>query len=123
MFSKLDLAHAYQQLHLDKESHQYVAINTQKGLFQYIRLPFGVAAVPAIFQCTVELILRGLPHVCVYLDDILVTGESEAAHIRNLSAVLEHLESVGVHLKCEKCTFMLPEVKYLGHWISAKGLQ
>ena len=61
--------------------------------------------------------------MCVYLDDILVTGESEAAHIRNLSAVLERLESVGVHLKREKCAFMLPEVKYLGHWISAKGLQ
>jgi len=32
-FSKLDFAHAYQQLQLDKESRQYVTINTQKGLF------------------------------------------------------------------------------------------
>ena len=61
--------------------------------------------------------------MCVYLDDKLVMGESEAAHIRNLSAVLECLESAGVHLKREKCAFMLPEVEYLGHWISAKGLQ
>ena len=91
-FTKLDLAHAYQQLQLDEASRCYVTINTQKGLFRYTRLPFGVASAPAIFQRTMETILRGLPHVCVYLDDILVTGESEAAHISNLAAVLKRLE-------------------------------
>ena len=76
-FSKLDLAHANQQLCLDEDSRRYVTINTHKGLFQYARLPFGVDSAPAIFQRTMELLLRGLPHVCVYLDDILVTGESD----------------------------------------------
>ena len=70
-----------------------------------------------------ESLLRDLPHVCVYLDDILVTGETEEAHIRNLAAVLDRLESAGVRLKREKCSFMLPEVEYLGHRISARGLQ
>ena len=107
-FSKLDLAHAYQQLQLDEDSRKYVTINTHKGLFQYTRLPFGVASAPAIFQRTMESILRGLPHVCVYLDDILVMGESEAAHIRNLTAVLDLLESAVIRLKREKCAFMLP---------------
>ena len=117
------MAHAYQQLHLDEESRQYVTINTHKGLFRYTHLPFGVAAAPAIFQRTMETILRGLPQVCVYLDDILVTGESETAHLQNLSAVLQRLETAGVRLKRGKCSFMLPEVEYLGHRISAKGLQ
>ena len=60
--------------------------------------------------------------MCVYLDDILVTEKSEAAHIHNLTTVLERLESAGIRLKREKCTFMLPEVEYLGHSISARGL-
>ena len=123
VFSKLDLAHAYQQLCLDVESRKYVTINTHKGLFHYTRLPFGVAAAPAIFQRTMEAILRDLPHVCVYLDDILVTGASEAAHLYNLSVVLERLEAAGVRLKREKCSFMLQEVEYLGHRVSARGLQ
>ena len=122
-FSKLDLAHAYQQLRLDEYSRQYVTINTHKGLFRYTRLPFGVASAPAIFQRTMESILQGLPHVCVYLDDILVTGESDKEHIQNLTAVLERLESAGIRLKREKCAFMLPKVEYLGHAISARGLQ
>ena len=61
--------------------------------------------------------------MCVYLDDILVTGESDAAHISNLAAVLKRLEAAGIRLKHEKCAFMLSEVEYLGHRISAKGLQ
>ena len=122
-FTKLDLAHAYQQLPLDVESRPYTTINTHRGLFHYTRLPFGVAAAPAIFQHTMESLLGDLPHVCIYLDDILVTGESDAAHLRNLAAVLERLESVGVRLKREKCSFMIPEVEYLGHRISTQGIQ
>ena len=74
-FSKLDLAQAYLQLPLDKA---YVTINTQKGLYQYIRLPFGVASAPSIFQRTMENLLQGIPKVCVYLDNILITGATEA---------------------------------------------
>ena len=122
-FTNLDLAHAYQQLLLDADSRCYVTINTHKGLFQYTRLPFGIASVPAIFQCIMESVLRDIPHVCVYLNDILVTGESKAAHLRNLATVLDCLESAGISLKREKCAFMLPEVEYLGHRISARGLQ
>ena len=121
-FTKLDLAHAYQQLILDADSRPYTTINTHKGLFQHTRLPFGVAAAPAIFQRTMESLLGDLPHVCIYLDDILVTGESESAHLRNLAAVLERLAASGVRLKREKCSFMIHEVEYLGHCISAKGI-
>ena len=49
-FTKLDLSNAYQQVALDEESRKYVVINTHLGLFQYNRLPFGVASAPAIFQ-------------------------------------------------------------------------
>lgn len=122
-FSKLDLAHAYQQIPLDDASKKLVAINTHKGLFQYNRLPFGVSAAPSIFQRTMETLLRGLPGVCLFLDDILVSGENDQQHLTNLSAVLQKLASAGMKLKPDKCFFMLQEVEYLGHKISAKGLE
>ena len=75
-FTTLDLAHAYQQVELDKDSRKFVTINTHKGLFEYTRLPFGVASAPAVFQRTMENLLQGLKHICVYLD-ILITGSSE----------------------------------------------
>ena len=119
-FTKLDLAHAYQQVPLDEESKKLVVVNMHKGLFRYNRLPFGVSLAPAIFQRTIEGILRGVPGVCVYLDDILITGTD---HLKNLEAVLTCLREAGMRLKRKKCAFMLERVEYLGHQISAEGLQ
>jgi len=70
-----------------------------------------------------DSLLQGLPNVCVYLDDILVIGPSHEDHLKTLEEVLRRLEAAGARLKREKCLFMLPAVEYLGHRISAKGLQ
>ena len=98
-FSKLDLAHAYQQIPLDEESKEYTTINTHKGLYWYNHLPFGVASALSMFQWTIENILQGIPHVCVYIDDILMTGETEDEYLRNLKEVLTRLENANIRLK------------------------
>ena len=120
-FSKLDLSHAYLQLPLAEESQPIVTVNTR--LYRYQRLPFGVSSAPAVFQRTMETLLQGIPNVCVYLDDILVTGPSSATHLRNLEEVLTRLEDAGMRLKKEKCAFLMEEIEYLGHKISREGLQ
>ena len=121
-FSKLDMSQAYQQIPLEEESRKYVVINTHRGLFQYNRLPFGVSSAPGVFQRVMESLLNGIPHVVVYLDDILVTGPTEAEHLAALEEVLKRLQAAGLLLKREKCTFMAPSVIYLGHKIDAQGL-
>ena len=125
LFSKLDLAHAYQQIVLDDESKKVVTINTHivKGLYQVNRLPFGVASAPSMFQRIMESILQGLPNVSVYIDDILVTGKTPLEHLSNLDTVLTRLEQAGLRLKRKKCVFLLPVVEYLGYKISAQGIQ
>ena len=116
------MAHAYQQFVLDEESKKYTTINTEKGLYQYNCLPFGVSVAPAIFQRIMENILQGLPKVCVYIDDILVTGQTEAEHLQNLHKVLTRIEEAGVRLKRDKCKFLMESVEFLGHVISAEGV-
>ena len=51
-----------------------------------------------------------------------MTEESEATHLQNLAALLGCLEFAGIHLKHDNCLFMISEVEYLGHSISAKGI-
>ena len=121
-YSKIDLSHAYQQLPLDNKSKDYVIINTHKGLFRYTRLPFGIASAPGIFQRAIENILQGIPGVVAYLDDILISGDSEASHLKALEEVLRRLEEVGLRAKREKCQFMLSSVPYLGYQIDERGL-
>ena len=121
-FSKLDLSQAYQQLPLDAASSELVTINTHLGLYGYTRLPFGVASAPAIFQRTMDAVLHGLPRVMCYLDDIILTGSTEAEHLATLATVLECLRSHGFRLKHQKCSFLQPSVEYLGHVVDAQGL-
>ncbi|XP_037572404.1 uncharacterized protein K02A2.6-like [Dermacentor silvarum] len=121
-FTKLDLRDAYHQLVLQDASRKYVTISTTLGLFQYTRLPFGVASAPAIFQREMDNLFRGMRHLAVYLDDILVTGTDDGDHLQNLHNVLARLQDAGLKLKLEKCVFLAPSVEYLGHVISQAGL-
>ena len=121
-FTKLDLTSAYQQMLLDEESSKYVTINTHKGLYEYTLLPFGVASAPAVFQRAMDSILQGIPQVICYLDDILITGRSEAEHVSNLEAVLERLQEYGMRLHLDKCCFFQDSVEFLGHQIDAEGV-
>jgi len=121
-FSKLDLAHAYQQVRLDESTKPLTTINTHRGLFVYNRLPFGVSTAPAIFQRIVDSLLQGIPNVVAYLDDILITGSSDEQHLQNLESVLTKLDKAGLRLKMSKCSFMSESVEYLGHCIDAQGL-
>ena len=119
-FFKLDLANAYLQIPVEEGSREFLTINTHKGLFQYSRLPFGVASAPAIFQRAMETLLRGLKGVSIYLDDILITGPNLTEHIENLQQVLQRLSEAGLRLNKEKCSFLLPQIEYLGHIIDAQ---
>ena len=55
-----------------------------KGLYRYTRLPFQVNSTPSIFQQIMENLLQGLKYVYVYIDDVLVTGTTQAEHIANV---------------------------------------
>ena len=67
-------------------------------------------------------ILKDIPGVIVYLDDILITGSTPHNHLQSLETVLDRLVKAGLHIKKDKCTFMSPSVIYLGHKIDSEGL-
>ena len=66
---------------------------------------------------------KGYQVFAIYLDDILVTGKTQAEHLKNLNEVLTRLEKAGMRLKKNKCVFMMSVVEYLGHKITKDGLQ
>ena len=121
-FAKLDLTNAYNQLHLHSESRKYVTINTHKGLYQYTRLPFGIASAPAIFQWTMDAILQGVDRAACYIDDIILTGTSDEDHLKRLEEVLQHLQRHDIRARLAKCKFMQPSVTFLGHRVDAEGI-
>ncbi|XP_064475741.1 uncharacterized protein K02A2.6-like [Ornithodoros turicata] len=122
LFSTLDLAQAYQQLQVTPETAHILTLNTVKGLYAVKRLPFGVAAAPAIFQRFMETVLAGIEGTSVYLDDVIVSGSTKDEHYNRLELVLSRLEQANLRLRKDKCRFAVPEVCYLGHRIDAQGI-
>lgn len=122
-FTKLDLSQAYLQMELEKDSRTFATINTHQGLYQFTRVPFGIASAPAMFQKMMDTILQGLPGVICYIDDILVTGSTDEEHLKRLGEVFKRLEYHGIRLKRSKCFFLQESVEYLGHLIDSKGVR
>ena len=114
LFTTLDLSNAYQQVVLEEESRKLTTINTTKGLFEYVRLPYGVSSAPGIYQRIMEQLLQNIPMTVVYLDDILVSGSTPEEHDRNLRTVLTRLFAQGPTVAKRKVCFQAEILQILG---------
>jgi len=122
IFTKLDLRKGYYQIPVAKQDVMKTAVITPFGLFVFRRMPFGLRNAGQSFQRFMDQVLAGVPHVFVYLDDLLVASSSKKEHERDVRAVLDRMKKHGLVLNLEKCVFGVPEVEYLGHQVSAAGL-
>lgn len=124
-FSTLDLTSGFHQIELDKSSKKYTAFSSPDGHYEFNRLPFGLNISPNSFQRMMTIALSGLPPECafLYIDDIIVMGCSVNHHLKNLESVFAKLRQHNLKLNPAKCNFFRPDVTYLGHHISEKGIQ
>ena len=85
-FTSLDLASGYWQVKLAKESREKSAFTTHCGLYEFIRMPFGLCNVPATFQRLMQVVLAGLDwkSCFVYLDDIVIAFSVGCEIFQNL---------------------------------------
>ena len=119
-FSSLNLTSGYWQVELDPDSRQKSAFTTYCGLFEFVRMPFGLCNAPTTVQRLMQKVLAGLewPTCFVYLDDILVASRLFDEHLQHLREVFTHLRDAGLRLKPRKCSLLREEVPFLGHFIS-----
>ena len=122
-FSTLDMAKAYHQGFVHKDSRHLTAFATPWSLLEWVRIPFGLMNAPPIFQRFMNECLVGLLNViCIpYLDDVLGYSKTFEGHLHHCKAILRRLIEHGIKLNPEKCVFFKNEVKYLGHVVSAEG--
>ena len=126
IFSTMDLKSGFWQVKMAEESQPYTAFTVGSlGMYEFLRMPFGLCNTPAKFQhlmqnCLGEL---NLTYALIYLDDIVVFSDTEKEHVKRLAAVFEHFREHGLKLKPSKCEFFKEEINYLGHHVSADGMK
>jgi len=122
-FSTLDQGKAYHQGFMKEEDRHLTAFVTPWGLWEWIRIPFGLTGAPAAYQRFMEDTLREVRDECCipYMDDALVYSGSFEEHLKHLKKVLQLLREKGIKLKPSKCRLFQREVKFLGHLVSATG--
>jgi Reverse transcriptase (RNA-dependent DNA polymerase) len=74
--SKLDLSDGFHRIRMEPDDIAKTAFVTQFSAFEFTVMPFGLANAPAQFTLMMDNVLRDLPLVCVFMDDILVFSKS-----------------------------------------------
>ncbi|XP_054832322.1 uncharacterized protein K02A2.6-like, partial [Eublepharis macularius] len=74
--------------HLLAATAEAQTIVTHWGAFKVKRLQFGVNVAPGIFKGIMEGLLRRIPGIIPYFDDVLIAGESEGALAERLRCFL-----------------------------------
>ena len=124
VFSSLDLRSGYYHIGLkDSAKPKSAFVLSSLGKYQFNRVPFGLAQAPAYFQKLINDVLKGCNFATGYLDDIIIYSRSEKEHLEHLEEIFTRLKTAGLKLKLEKCCFFKKHIQYLGHLISADGIQ
>lgn len=121
-FSKIDLSDAYLQFQLDEESSKLVTISTHKGLFNVVRMPFGVKCSSFYFQKHIDNLFQGKENVFTFQDDILIGHKQGENHMESIRKVLHILGEAGLTVNVNKCQFLQDKISYLGCDLTKAGL-
>ena len=113
------------QLSMDEQSKAKTAFLKKDGLFQFLKMPFGLSNSPGTFQRVMNLVLRGLTwkSCLVYIDDNIIYSKNFGEHLIHLAQVFEALTKANLRLSAKKTILASHEVDYLGSRVGRDGLK
>lgn len=125
IFGKIDMTNSFFQTRIHPDDIKYTAIDTPQGLHEWTVMPQGGRNAPATHQRRMFMALRPLiGKIChAYLDDIIIWSQSVAEHVKNVKLVLEALRKASLFCSPKKTSLFCNEIDFLGHHISAAGIE
>jgi transposase InsO family protein len=123
IFTTLDLTSGFWQMALDASSRPYTAFTVPgMGQFEWKVVSMGLASAPGAFQRLIELVMKGLDQVVVYIDDVIIHSATHEEHLQRLDEVLTRLAKHNLKANLKKCSFGATETMYLGFRLTEDGI-
>lgn len=124
-YCSLDLSAGYNQIPVADEDCHKLAFTCRHERFEYVRCCFGLKTAGFCFARMLNSVLAKLiaNNECVcYLDDILITGNSEDELLERVEKVLELFQKYNLAINPEKIEIFKQTVSFLGHQLSENGI-
>jgi hypothetical protein len=123
VFTKIDIRSGYHHIRIQPEDIPKTVFTTWYGLFEYLVMSFGLTNAPAHFTYLMNSVF--MPEldkfVVIFIEEILIYSK-KVEHVEHLRIVLTRLREHQLYAKFSKCAFLLEEILFLGHVLSAKGI-
>ncbi|KAM1551819.1 hypothetical protein ACFX10_043904 [Malus domestica] len=125
LLSFMDAYSGYNQILMNPPDQEHIAFTTDRGLYCYKVMPFGLKNAGATYQRLVNSIFTEQiqKSMEVYVDDLLVKSKHADQHITNLSETFTILKRYQMRLNPNKCAFGVGFGKFLGFMISQRGIE
>lgn len=122
-FTTLDLASGYHQVEMHPDDVEKTAFSTERGHYEFLRMPFGLKNAPSTFQRLMDHILRGIENVFTYLDDVIIVSTSLQQHLEKIKEVFDRFKAHNLKVQLAKSEFLKKQVTFLGHELTSDGLK
>jgi hypothetical protein len=125
IWATINMTNSFFQTWMHLDDIPLTAVSTPFGLFEWMVMPMGLRNAPAIHQWHVSSALQ--PHIgkiCyIYLDDIIIWSNTIKEHCENVHTILSALWGFQLYCNPQKTHLFEMEVDFLGHHISARGIE
>ncbi|KAJ4757223.1 Pol-polyprotein [Rhynchospora pubera] len=127
-FSHLSIVDAnagYHQIKMCTEDEEKTSFLTEKGIYCYKVMPFGLKNAGAEYQRMVNKLFQGEIGKIMeaYVDDMVIKSCSGEEHVQHLERVFAKMKEVGMRLNPKKSFFCLGSGKFLGFIVSERGIE
>ena len=117
----MDVMEGFHQNIVELKSKKFLRITCHLGIFEYVRIPFGIKNAPAFCQMMMDIEFpKELREAwwLIYIEDLGIFHHNWEDHIKAIELVILKCKDMNMTISIKKCKFGYHEVKALDHIVS-----